>query len=240
MRRFLRNLLHPDRYHGRLRGQKPPFFEGWYFKCVDKTEQHRFAFIPGVFWGERPHAFVQVLDGARTLVHYHEYPVDAFWAAEDRFEVAVGDNRFHQDGLTLAVDNAAQRVAGQLQFEGPVGWPVTFASPGIMGWYAWVPFMECYHGVVSLDHALHGSLHIDGREIDEALQLREVGPDQEHAVLQRSLLECNQMVERGTIVRIAAQAVHGLRGAGHDPTAFQCGSRLLDLRVKLRAHRPGR
>lgn len=166
MRRFLRNLLHPDRYHGRLRGQKPPFFEGWYFKCVDKTEQHRFAFIPGIFWGERPHAFVQVLDGARTLVHYHEYPVDAFWAAEDRFEVAVGDNRFHQDGLTLAVDNAAQRVAGQLQFEGPVGWPVTFASPGIMGWYAWVPFMECYHGVVSLDHALHGSLHIDGREID--------------------------------------------------------------------------
>lgn len=166
MRRFLRNLLHPDRYHGRLRGQKPPFFEGWYFKCVDKTEQHRFAFIPGVFWGERPHAFVQVLDGARTLVHYHEYPVDAFWAAEDRFEVAVGDNRFHQDGLTLAVDNAAQRVAGQLQFEGPVGWPVTFASPGIMGWYAWVPFMECYHGVVSLDHTIEGTLRYRGETLD--------------------------------------------------------------------------
>lgn len=166
MGRLLRNTLHPDRYHGRLRGQRSPFFEGWYYKCVDKTEEHRFAFIPGVFWGERPHAFVQMLDGAKGRVHYHEYPVEAFWAAEDRFEVTVGDNRFHGDGLTLAIDHPGQHVAGQLRFEGPVGWPVTLASPGIMGWYAWVPFMECYHGVVSLDHALHGSLQVDGREID--------------------------------------------------------------------------
>ena len=57
MRRFLRNLLHPDRYHGRLRGQKPPFFEGWYFKCVDKTEQHRFALYDSLLSEEAVLAF---------------------------------------------------------------------------------------------------------------------------------------------------------------------------------------
>jgi len=41
-------------------------------------------------------------------------------------------------------------------------------SPGIMGWYAWVPFMECYHGVVSLDHAIEGELTVGEETIDFA------------------------------------------------------------------------
>ena len=28
----------------------------------------------------------------------------------------------------------------------------------MMGWYSFVPFMQCYHGVVSMDHALEGWL----------------------------------------------------------------------------------
>jgi tocopherol cyclase len=164
--RFLRHTLHPERYHGRARDQRPPFFEGWYFKCVDPTEQHRFAFIPGIFWGEHSHAFVQVLEGGRGRVHYHEFPVEDFEAVEDRFEVKVGKSRFSLDEIVLDIDRPEQRVVGQLRFEKPIPWPVSLTSPGIMGWYAWVPFMECYHGVLSLDHTLHGSLTVDGQLID--------------------------------------------------------------------------
>jgi tocopherol cyclase len=35
-----------------------------------------------------------------------------------------------------------------------------------MGWFAWVPMMECYHGVVSMDHTIQGKLSLDGREVD--------------------------------------------------------------------------
>jgi hypothetical protein len=35
-----------------------------------------------------------------------------------------------------------------------------------MGWYAWVPFMECYHGVVSLDHGIQGQLRVNDQLID--------------------------------------------------------------------------
>lgn len=166
MLRFLRNTLHPARYHGRLRGQRPPFFEGWYFKIVDATEQHRYSFIPGIFWSGRPHAFIQVLDGMAGTAYYHEYPIDMFWAAEDRFDVHLGGSRFNHNGVTLLIDRPDQQINGSIQFGGVTPWPVTLTSPGIMGWYAWVPFMECYHGVVSLDHAVYGSLTIDGREID--------------------------------------------------------------------------
>lgn len=166
MLRFLANTLHPERYHGRLRRQRTPFFEGWYFKVVDPTGQHRFAFIPGIFWNNQSHAFIQVLDGGNGLATYHEYPVEAFHTPEDRFDLHVADNRFNSAGITLNIERPDQRISGEIQMTGQVPWPVTVASPGIMGWYAWVPFMECYHGVVSLDHALHGSLAVDGREID--------------------------------------------------------------------------
>jgi tocopherol cyclase len=35
-----------------------------------------------------------------------------------------------------------------------------------MGWFAWVPMMECYHGVVSMDHSIHGQLRLDDHVLD--------------------------------------------------------------------------
>jgi tocopherol cyclase len=43
-----------------------------------------------------------------------------------------------------------------------LGWPVTLTAPGIMGWYAAMPFMECYHGLVSFNHGLQGELEVLG------------------------------------------------------------------------------
>jgi hypothetical protein len=43
---------------------------------------------------------------------------------------------------------------------------VTLTSPGVMGWFAWVPLMQTYHGVISLDHPIQGTLTVDGKSID--------------------------------------------------------------------------
>ena len=143
----------------------PPFFEGWYFKVVDPIGENRFAFIPGVFMGkteEDSHAFVQVLDGSTQQVEYHRYPISQFWSAEDRFELRIGKNIFTLDQIELNIQNDQQNVQGNLRFDTPVGWPVRVTSPGVMGWYAWVPRMECYHGVLGFDHAVNGEITVDG------------------------------------------------------------------------------
>jgi tocopherol cyclase len=160
--------VHPAWFHGH--GKRPPYFEGWYFKLVDAAERHRWAIIPGVAYnpaGREPsHCFVQVLDGTTGRATYHTYPLDAFWAAQSAFDVRVGPNRFQADRITLDIHDAQRSLSGTVSLGELQPWPVSLASPGIMGWFAWVPFMQCYHGVLGLDHALQGTLTVDGESID--------------------------------------------------------------------------
>lgn len=161
----IERTLHPERYHGH--GQAPPFFEGWYFKVVDAPEEHAYAFIPGVFLGsdlQERHAFVQVLDG-HAKATYHRYPYESFWAAENRFEIRVGPNRFTTERILLDIEDEERPIAGELRFQGLAPWPVGVLSPGAMGWFAWMPFMETYHGVLSMNHRVLGTLAIAGEEI---------------------------------------------------------------------------
>ncbi len=165
----LRGLLHPDRYHGHAR--RPPFFEGWYYKLVDATERARFAVIPGIFLSDDPdrhHAFVQVLDGTTGAASYHRYPAEAFEAARDRFAVRIGPNRFDAEGLSLDLDGEDRRVRAEVRLGPLAPWPVRPWSPGIMGPYALIPWMECNHGVVSLDHDLDGWMQVQDRAADSS------------------------------------------------------------------------
>ncbi|MDX2161582.1 MAG: tocopherol cyclase family protein [bacterium] len=166
MQDWLTQIRHPNWYHGHH--QRPPFFEGWYYKLVTPDRAARYAIIPGIFLSDDPaqhHAFVQVFDGVSGRATYHRYPADQFHAAADRFDVRIGANHFTADGFTLAIDDSLRRVAAEVRFTGLTPYPVTALSPGIMGPFAYLPFMECYHGVVSLDHAVAGILHDDDQAI---------------------------------------------------------------------------
>ncbi len=160
---WLRGVRHPEAFHGE--GIDGGFFEGWYVKLVSADRAARWAVIPGIFRGTgddghaRDESFVQVLDGLSGRSWYHRFPAAEFWASDRSFEVWVGPHRFGPDGMTLDLP----QLRGRVDFVGTLApWPVTLRAPGIMGPYGLVPFMECFHGVVSLGHALAGSLEIEG------------------------------------------------------------------------------
>ena len=71
----------------------------------------------------------------------------------------------HHLSLDLEADDAGPAIRGEVRFGAWRPWPVTPTSPGIMGWYRYVPFMECYHGVLSMDHALGGTLRIGDTDV---------------------------------------------------------------------------
>lgn len=150
----LHAFFHPEQFQGW--GKKRNYFEGWYFKVLTGDAAHAYAVIPGIAMDIRGnrHAFIQVLDGIKKTAVYHRFPADDFHPVSRRMELCIGENRFSEKELFINLPG----LSGHLQFSGNVPWPKPFYSPGIMGPYAFAPFMECYHGIVSMDHTVSGSL----------------------------------------------------------------------------------
>jgi tocopherol cyclase len=167
MNNTLRKIFHPELHQGA--NKKPPFFEGWYYKIIDASETHKYAFIPGIFLhtdSRNQHAFVQVLNGTTGASDYHRFPFDEFRYKPDHFEIDIDQNGFSLERMRLRLGTGEKSIKGELRFRRLSPWPITVASPGVMGWYAYVPFMECFHGVLSFDHEIEGSLQVAGQSID--------------------------------------------------------------------------
>jgi len=157
----------PSIFQGQNRSNH--YFEGWYFKLVDATAKNVVAIIPGVALNKKAndsHSFIQVLDNVSHSTHYHRFPLEHFHASKTILDIHIGTNHFTSNLMDLKIDTDEGAVSGKVRMTGLHPWPVKLFRPGFMGWYAFVPFMQCYHGAVSFDHLLSGSLSIDGRTID--------------------------------------------------------------------------
>ena len=157
-----RALWNPDMYQGW--GKKDNYFEGWYFKWVDPKEEYALAVIPGISMGSdgKKHAFIQVFDGLACKASYHEFEADDFQPESDKFGLHLGGNYFSATKVKLDLPD----LKGELELKNLHRWPKMLGAPGIMGWYSFVPFMECYHGIVSMHHQLAGFMNLNGQAID--------------------------------------------------------------------------
>jgi hypothetical protein len=158
----LRALFNPENYHGW--GKQKSYFEGWYFKLISKDEKHAIAIIPGIAMDSsgNKQSFIQFLDGKKLTAEYFKFEADDFTANTQVFEVSIANNHFSSTEISLDIP----QLKGNIRFKNQVPWPNSWYSPGIMGPFAFVPFMECYHGVLSMDHSIEGTLEIDGKSID--------------------------------------------------------------------------
>jgi tocopherol cyclase len=163
---FARRIWNPAVYQGGSISRR--YFEGWYFKQSDAEGRRVLAVIPGVSYsadGASRHAFVQIVPGGGRM-HYFAYPIEAFsFSSQGPFWIRIGDSTFTESGMTLRLRDDVAHVHGEVGFGTWAPWPVTAFSPGIMGWYRFVPRMETYHGVLSMDHAVSGTIVLDGETI---------------------------------------------------------------------------
>lgn len=144
------------------------YFEGWYFKHVDKQKENVISIIPGISYEdarEKSHAFIQVIDGRMHKTYYIKYAINEFHFSRKSFAIRIADNTFSDMGISLNIKNKDLRIKGEICYSNHISWPSSFLSPNSMGWYAYIPVMECYHGVLSLRHDLKGSLNINNEEI---------------------------------------------------------------------------
>ena len=157
---FWKRLHKPTVFQGV--NQKSNYFEGWYFKLISADQNHALGLIPGISLGADSHAFLQIIDGRAETSHYLRYKVSDFRASTDEFQVSIGPHFFSADKIILDDEG----IRGEIIMQSLVPWPASFLKPGIMGWYSYVPFMQCYHGLVSMNHRLSGGLSLQDVQMD--------------------------------------------------------------------------
>ena len=158
----LKAVWNPELYHGW--GKKNKFFEGWYYKIVSKDQDYAFALIPGIAMDENglKQAFIQILDGKKLKSNYIKFSFDEFKPNPIIHDIKIGNNRFKLNSIELNLPE----IKGKLIFRDIVPWSKSFFSPGIMGPFSFLPFMECYHGILSMNHSIYGELTINKKKIN--------------------------------------------------------------------------
>ncbi len=162
MIRSIEKIFHPA---WRQQATHQVGFEGWYYRLVSADHHHSIALIPGFQRGEKEEGFLQVLVQGWETGMWISYPIEEIVTKDRPFEVRAGENVFSLDRIHLSIDSP-KRIRGDLQIKDATSYPVTLAAPGIMGWYRYVPKMECYHAVVMMDAELTGEIQIQEHVID--------------------------------------------------------------------------
>lgn len=161
----LYKIFHPAIFQGSLK--KKNYFEGWFLKHVTSDGGTVLSIIPGIALNPTDsHAFIQIMDGISGKTYYIPYPVKDFQWDPKEFRIQVGKSEFSLTGLELNIHSGPVSLTGKLAYSDPVTYPGKILSPGIMGWYSYIPFMECYHGIVSANHKLAGTLTYQKNDID--------------------------------------------------------------------------
>lgn len=129
-------------------------FYGWYLKCQSDTQT--LAVIPAIHntRNKRTCSIQVITDKDVWTVTFR---ADSF--RRIRRNIFIGENRFGEKGIHLAIHTPQVTIRGKLDF-GPL-FPVKY---DIMGPFALVPFMECRHSVYSMRHSVRGNVCINGQK----------------------------------------------------------------------------
>ena len=66
----------------------------------------------------------------------------------------------------MNVPSSSDVIAADIQLGKLMPIETSVVTPNVMGFFAYLPFMECYHGLVSMRHNVSGYLSLGGETID--------------------------------------------------------------------------
>lgn len=163
MNNFLTRIFNPAFFHGR--GSREKFFEGWFYKITDKTKNISLAIIPGIYLSsdhKKSHCFIQIVDGINNKVFYQKFPVETFTANDNYFKFKIMRNVFSLDRIAIKeFQSGEDTIKIDFELNSVVKWKSRLTTPNIMGWYTYVPLMECKHALLAFSGSIKGVLSIN-------------------------------------------------------------------------------
>ncbi|MCL2379850.1 MAG: hypothetical protein FWC81_03600 [Coriobacteriia bacterium] len=159
----LRRIKHPELYQDLKQSN---YFEGWYFKFQNNADDV-LAVILGVSKSaEGDFAFIQVINSYNNTATYTKYDIEEFRHSEDPWSIRIADNYFSFDRVELNIHADDIELVGTITISKTTPISTSLYAPNIMGPFAYLNFMECYHAVLSMHHNLNGQLCLNGHRID--------------------------------------------------------------------------
>lgn len=141
------------------------YFEGWYFKNTNDKEA--ISFIPGININkEDKKAFIQVITNDTS--YYVDYNINEFKFSNEPFYVKLGNSYFSKDRIYIDIKDNKQDLViyGEIRYSNSKNIDTSRLSPNIMGPFAYVPFMECNHAILSMRNNTSGLININGKELN--------------------------------------------------------------------------
>lgn len=169
---MLKKTKHSILFQGHLK--KNNYFEGWYYKQVTADGKISLSFIPGVSLNEKDkYSFIQYIlveksaDGStQTTTGYVRFPIEAFHYQNRPFKASVGESIFSEISVYVDFLDKDTHFKGHLKLGALHPIQVSPLQPNIMGIFGYIPKMECYHGVISMQHTVDGVIRLNKRKID--------------------------------------------------------------------------
>src|SRR5690606_38060034 len=82
------------------------------------------------------------------------------------FNLCIDKNIFRRDVMVLNLKEKDYSLQGRIKYSAFLDIHRDRLSPDAMGCFSHLPFMECYHDVISMNHSLKGGLFINDKLID--------------------------------------------------------------------------
>lgn len=153
--------------------KKKNYFEGWYYKQVSQDMKAAFSLIPGIsVVDEDPHSFIQYIytdeqAGKRKMkTGYLRYSLDEFITTENPFTIRIGGSVFSETEILVDLADPEINLKGTIALGPFTTIKKSIMMPDIMGFFAYIPGMECNHGIISMNHKLHGAFTTNEKTID--------------------------------------------------------------------------
>jgi hypothetical protein len=116
--------------------------------------------------------------------------------------------------MTLELPN----IQGEVNFDNLTPWSSSLLSPGIMGPFSFVPFMECYHGILSMNHCITGEVVFNDESISFSQGKGYMEKDWGHSFPEAYIwMQSNHFSQPGTSVKASIAMIPWLTSSfiGH-------------------------
>ncbi|MDO4720048.1 MAG: tocopherol cyclase family protein [Peptostreptococcaceae bacterium] len=140
---------------------KKNYFEGWYFKFVDDSQDLIIILIPGISIFNEKMAFLQYIIHFKSEVYqgFLKYDIHKF-EIQEPFRLSFDHGFISKNRVKLDLDVIkADLILGAFTPLKTSVW-----NPSIMGFFEYLN-MPCFHDVISMNHSVHGKVNIGGKEL---------------------------------------------------------------------------